>query len=279
MDRTMSHDEIAQLLGAFALDAVDPDEADAIRAHLTECPRCAAEVAEHWEVTGLIANAGVDAPAELWDRIAAQIDTRAAARRPAPMLPAQSPAPSPTLRSSPASRLSRPTRRRMAWSAVGTIAAAAAVVAILLAVQVGRLDQRVGQLARASQQSGLSRAVQAALLDPSAQKVDLAATSSAPAGATPLALNEQAAVLVILPNGSAFVVNTGLPKLASDRTYQLWGVVNGQTVSLGLLGSQPRDVAFTVNPSAPVKVFAVTDEAAGGVVRSTHSPVAQSTTA
>jgi hypothetical protein len=276
MDRTMSHDEIAQLLGAFALDAVDPDEADVIRAHLTECPRCASEVAEHWEVAGLIANAGVDAPAELWDRIAAQIDTRAAARRPAPMLLSQSSAPSP---SSPASRLSRPTRRRMAWSAMGTIAAAAAVVAILLAVQVGRLDQRVGQLARASQQSGLSQAVQAALLDPSAQKVDLTATSSAPAGATPLALKEQAAVLVILPNGSAFVVNTGLPKLASDRTYQLWGVVNGQTVSLGLLGSQPRDVAFTVNPAAPIRVFAVTDEAAGGVVRSTHSPVAESTAA
>ncbi len=55
-------------------------------------------------------------------------------------------------------------------------------------------------------------------------------------------------------------------------------MVNGQTVSLGLLGSQPRDVAFTVNPSAPVKVFAVTDEVAGGVVRSMHDPVAESTT-
>ena len=83
--------------------------------------------------------------------------------------------------------------------------------------------------------------------------------------------------MVVLPDGSAFLVNTGLPRLASDRTYQLWGVVKGQTVSLGLLGSQPHDVAFTVNPSAPVKVFAVTDEVAGGVVRSMHTPVAQST--
>ncbi len=62
MDRAMTHDEVAQLLGAFALDAVDGDEAGAIREHLVECPRCASEVAEHWEVTGLIANAGVDAP-------------------------------------------------------------------------------------------------------------------------------------------------------------------------------------------------------------------------
>jgi anti-sigma-K factor RskA len=84
---------------------------------------------------------------------------------------------------------------------------------------------------------------------------------------------------VILPSGTAFVVNTGLPHLAPARTYQLWAVVDGQTVSLGLLGSQPRDVAFTVDPSVPIKVFAVTDEVAGGVVRSVHHPVAESTTA
>ena len=77
MDRTMTHDEIAELLGAYALDAVEADEAELIAAHLAECPRCAAEVAEHWEVTGLIANAGVDAPPEIWDRIAARIDTGA----------------------------------------------------------------------------------------------------------------------------------------------------------------------------------------------------------
>ena len=66
--------------------------------------------------------------------------------------------------------------------------------------------------------------------------------------------------LVLLPDGSAFMLNTGLPRLASDRTYQLWGVVHGQTVSLGLLGSQPGDVAFPSIPSAPVRTFAVTDE-------------------
>jgi hypothetical protein len=33
-----------------------------------------------------------------------------------------------------------------------------------------------------------------------------------------------------------------------------------------------------VNPSAPVKVFAVTAEVAGGVVRSKHTPVAATTT-
>jgi anti-sigma factor RsiW len=264
MDRAMNHDEIAQLLGAFALDAVGPDEAAAVRAHLAECPRCSSEVAEHWEVTGLIANVGVDAPPEIWDRIAARIDTGAGTRRPAPLHLASSP-PSPD-------RARTPARRRLGWSAVGTIAAAAAVVAVLLGVQVSRLDHRVGQLAEASRHTGLTQAVQAALLEPDAQKVALASMGSA---GTP----GRAAVVVVLPDGSAYLVNTGLPRLPSDRTYQLWGVVQGKTVSLGLLGSHPGDVSFTVDPAAPVKVFAVTDETAGGVVRSTHTPVAESTSA
>jgi anti-sigma factor RsiW len=272
MDRAMSHDEIAQLLGAFALDAVDPDEAAAIRRHLAECPRCASEVAEHWEVTGLIANAGVDAPAELWDRIAARIEASpVGARRPAPLQLTSVP---------PEPRRARgAARRRLVWSGVGTAAAAAVVVAVLLAVQVGRLDQRVAQLAAASRQTGLTQAVQAALLDPRAHQVTLAATSSIPAtGPGSSGAGGRAAVVVIDPDGSAFVLNTGLPRLASDRTYQLWGVVRGRTVSLGLLGNHPRDVAFTVDPAAPVTTFAVTAEVAGGVVRSAHSPVAESTT-
>jgi anti-sigma-K factor RskA len=268
----MSHDEIAQSLGAFALDAVDADEAEAIRHHLAGCPRCASEVAEHWEVTGLIANAGVDAPAELWDRIAARIgDTPVGARRPAPLTRPLAP-------SAPVDS-SRTVRRRMVWSTLGAVAAAAAVVVVLLAVQVGRLDQRIGQVAAASRQTGLAQAVQAALLDPGAQKVTLAATSSMPTtGPASPGPGGRAAVVVTLPDGSAFVLNVGLPRLAADRTYQLWGVVRGQTVSLGLLGNQPRDVAFTVNPAAPVKVFAVTTEVAGGVVRPTHTPVAESPT-
>ncbi len=36
----MKHEEVSELLGAFALDAVDGDEYEQIEAHLAECPRC-----------------------------------------------------------------------------------------------------------------------------------------------------------------------------------------------------------------------------------------------
>ena len=83
-------------------------------------------------------------------------------------------------------------------------------------------------------------------------------------------------MLVILPGGSAYAVNTGLPALSGDRTYQLWGSVGGRLVSLGLLGADPGDVALNVGASGAPRTFAVTDEASGGAVQPTGMPVASS---
>ena len=69
----MTHDELQELLGAYAIDAVDQDEAAAVDAHLAECPRCRAEVAELREVAALLGQSGSDAPEGVWDRIAASL--------------------------------------------------------------------------------------------------------------------------------------------------------------------------------------------------------------
>ena len=61
MTRSVSnvpHEEVAGLLGAYALDALDSDEAALVEAHLRDCPRCSAELARHHEVAGLLANSG-----------------------------------------------------------------------------------------------------------------------------------------------------------------------------------------------------------------------------
>ena len=67
------HREIQELLGAYALDAVDPDTAAMIDRHLETCLRCSIEVAEHHEVAGLLANSGGESPPELWDGIAERL--------------------------------------------------------------------------------------------------------------------------------------------------------------------------------------------------------------
>ena len=264
MDRVTSHDDIAALLGAYALDATDADETVAMSDHIAGCPRCAAEVAEHHEVVGMIANSGADAPPELWDRIAARIARPSAGTR--------APAPLSIVSARPSETSPRAgSRRRLAWPAAGAVAAVAAAVIALLAVQVGRLDNRVSQLAGADRQRGLASAVVAAVVDPSHHEVVLDAP------ATARYRGQAVAKLVILPDGSAFALNAHLPRLGPHRTYQLWGFVNGRAVSLGLLGAHPDSVAFRVDPSVPVSTFAVTDETAGGAVQPTRSPSAEST--
>ncbi|MER3453386.1 MAG: anti-sigma factor, partial [Acidimicrobiia bacterium] len=66
MERELSHREIDELLGAYALDAVEPDERAAVEAHLRTCSRCWAEVADHREVAAYLAHSGGPAPEGVW---------------------------------------------------------------------------------------------------------------------------------------------------------------------------------------------------------------------
>lgn len=262
----LSHDQMIEYLGAYALDALDPDEMAMVEGHLETCPRCAEEVEAHRGVAGLLGNSGGDAPEHLWDRIAGQLEAPAEVDTEPPVIPLM---PRPAAARSTAARGRGRTRRLTTnpWL-TGAIAAAVVVIAAL-GVQVSRLSNRVGQLQVAGQEAALTQAAQSALTDPQARKVALtAAHTSGP----PIA------EIVVLPSGTAFVVDDHLPKLSSNQTYQLWGDVGGDLVSLGLLGSRPADVPFRVDPGVRVMSFAVTAERAGGVVRTTHVPVAVSQT-
>jgi hypothetical protein len=250
----MNHDEIAELLGAYALDAVDGDEAAAVAAHVNECPRCAAELAQHYEVAALLANAGSDASVELWDKIAARLDP-----------PGEPPPAARVLDAALADALPRrltQRQRRARWSATALIGALAATVIALLTVQVGHLNDQVGRLDR----NALSSAVSAALRNPQARTVALS---------NPARPGAKVADIVVLPSGAGYVIDDKLRALASDQTYQLWGVEEGKTVSLGLLGSHPGQVPFSQGNGTPISAYAVTAERAGGVVSTTHSPVAE----
>ncbi len=255
MDRAMSHDEIAERLGAYALDAVDPDEAVVIEAHIAECPRCTAELAQHHEVAALLANAGSDASVELWDQIAARLDPPGDPPPTATVLDA-------ALADALPRRLSR-RHRRARWTAAGAIGAIAAAVIALLALQVGHLNNRIDQF----DQQPVSAAVQAALDTPGARTVAL--TSTSPTRTT-------LADIVVMPSGSGYVFHTRLHPLTSDETYQLWGIEKSRTISLGLLGNRPAEVAFTEGHGTPIVTYAVTAEVAGGAVAPTHAPVAES---
>jgi hypothetical protein len=264
MDRPLTHDAIVELLGAYALDAVDETEAAAIAGHLATCPRCADEVARHHQVAAMLGNSGGDAPVDLWDRIAARIESPAVAERSFPQMRSMDPVPIGT-----ASR-NRP-RQHGRRRTIAALAAAAAVAVVgVLGVEVGRLDHRVNQVAAASADQRLTAAAQSALLDPQARRIVLTSTAR---GAQP------AAEVVALPSGMAYVFNRHLPALSRADTYQLWTMTDGRAVSVGLLGAEPTTLAVSLDPSRPSNAFAVTVEPSGGSVSPTRPPVASTTTA
>lgn len=250
--QTGCHD-IPELLGAYALDAVDPDERAAVEAHLTSCPRCAQEVAEHREAIGLLAASGGDAPDGVWERISQSIDGgRPDVARLPRLLPPD-----------------RRSRRRTATPARALAIAAAVAAGVLVGVQtmrVDHLDHQVARLNAAAREAGGFQGAAAALVDPSARRLTL--TSTAP-GSRPLG------EMVVLPSGSAYLVGVNLPALASSSTYQLWSVIAGRAVSVGLLGNHPGTVAFSIDPGVGNQVLLVTVEPAGGVVAPTTPPVAR----
>ena len=73
----MIDDDLDDLLGAYALDAVNEDERKEIEAYLTRSPVARAEVQRHHQVAAAIAASPGEAPAPLWLRIEALLDDRA----------------------------------------------------------------------------------------------------------------------------------------------------------------------------------------------------------
>jgi anti-sigma-K factor RskA len=68
----------------------------------------------------------------------------------------------------------------------------------------------------------------------------------------------------MLPNGTGYLVKSSMPTLASTETYQLWGLVKGSPVSIGVMGAKPGHVTFTMDSSPLPSELAVTVQKAGG---------------
>ena len=259
----MTHDEAVALLGAYALDAVPPEEAVLVAAHVAECPRCTAELDAHREVAGMLGDLGGEAPPVLWAAIASQATVPEGASEAAEALGGL--AAQQTVPAGPATR-----RRATTWqrAAAAVVAVAAAVAIVLLGVQVSRLNDRVSTLTALARAHGLGEAVQAALLDPSAQRITLRADGGH---------GKVVAELVVVPAAHSFLVDSRLPPLPRTRTYQLWAVTVGPPISLGLLGSNPDVVPFIVNHHRTSITYAISVEPASGSSGPTSTPIAAGT--
>ncbi|HEV2811285.1 MAG TPA: anti-sigma factor [Acidimicrobiales bacterium] len=247
----LAHPQLEELLGAYALDAVDRDERDMLERHLPLCARCRAEAEEFREVAALLAHSGAPAPEGVWDRIAATLEGKAPDMEgpPAPpFLPSAAPG-------AARSVVSADLVRRRSWQtrAAGAVMAAAAAVIVVLGVQIANQDRRLDEMAGLLAVDALERAYQVAEASPDSERIRLQSFDGR--------ADTQA---VVTEEGVGYLWGSDLPRLEEGQTYQLWGDVGDRLVSLGLLGPDPEVVPFEV-PEQMVAV-AITEEAEPGVV-------------
>jgi anti-sigma factor RsiW len=259
----LDHAAIEELLGAYALDAVEPDERDQIEAHLTTCPRCRAEVAEHREVAALLGYGGAAAPEGVWDRIRESLEPpppelRLAVTPSEP--PAEAEVPASGAPVAPVADLEA-RRRRRSRLRVALVGAAAAIVIAVLGAEVVHLSNKVDRM---REETALQVAATDAFGDPTAQQASLQTADGT-----------VEARAVVTGSGEGYVLAGNLPDL-SEGTYQLWGETDGTIVSLAVMGPAPDVVAFTAQ--APLSRLMVTAEKAP-VAQTSNTPVVIGTVA
>lgn len=242
-------------VAAYALDALDGAERQAVDDHLAGCPTCRDELATHQETLILLAPEEAPPPA-LWDRIAADIATPPAApvtARPTPSTLSFPPTSSSlsTSSSSPSAPPSSRSSRGGGWLA----AAAAVVVALGIGGAVGFTAGRSGDDAD---------------IGTLAQQATEVATLSAPGG-DPVAR-------VVTDDDGAYLVLDGLENLPEGRAYQLWSLTGTEPVSLGMLGRDGNNtVAFRLPPT--ITELAITEAPTSGDAAPAGDFVAEGTIA
>lgn len=239
MDDRRDPYDLDELLGAYALDAVEPHERRRVEDYLEINPRAADEVQQHREVATMLAFTGMDAPDGVWSRISEEIGR-----------PDTAPPPGPELAKVMAldEGRERRERRRRGVAAVApwvVSAAAAAVVAVLAISIVDGGD---------TPSDPIASAVDAARADRDSIATTLVSDAS-----------DARAEAIIDQDGHGYVIAQDLPTLSDDQTYQLWGVVDDdQVISLGIFGPNPEIETFTVE--SEVSALAITIEQVPGVI-------------
>jgi anti-sigma-K factor RskA len=264
----ISHEDASELLGAYALDAVDGDERTDVEEHVARCPRCQAELDGLREAAGALGNSLEPPPEELWSRIAAGLGDHSGED--------EEPPPMPELKTGPSDRSpfrARPSgrTRRIRSNALllGAVAVAASAVAAVLGIglvhsqdNANHLQQSVAHERAAAQRTP----AEVALHTPGHRVVNLVNGA-----------HVELARFVILPGGRGYLVSSSLPALQTGQTYQLWGIVGTTPISLGLLGVSPHGSTFTMAGAPLTAKLALTAEPSGGTVAPTGAIVASGT--
>jgi Anti-sigma-K factor rskA len=265
MNGELTHDQLRELLGAYAVNALEPHELVLVEHHLEICTSCPAELEILLDTAASLAIMAQDDEArfapdpKMNDRIRqaiAPVAKSSGAAETASAVTAVSAVSAVTGEASTvvskldlapvvsidSARSVSSARLRPRWKIVAASAAAATVIAFPIGMAVS---------------GGTGTSIAA-----------LANTAAKATGSRTIVLNDTekrpVADIVLTSTGQAYLRNTALPKLSDDKTYQLWAIENGKPISIGVLGSDPKTIA--VVSSRTPQAIAISVETTGGAV-------------
>jgi anti-sigma-K factor RskA len=264
----MTHDELRELTGGYALGALSDPERQALETHLATCPECAKEVRELAGVASGLAVAvpQVDPPAALRDRVlraAVRSSSTVQATRGEVEMPAARPSALPS------------------W-----LAAAAALAAVAFGLYAMSLRERIGQLEAQLRQaiaraegadrerqianaaSDRARQIVAVLDAPDLRTINLTGQTGAPSAVGRAQWS---------PSRGLVFTASNLPSPVAGRQWQLWVIPKGAPpVSAGMIDIDSNGLAIALvdrTVAERVGIVAVTLEVAGGAPQPTTEPV------
>lgn len=248
---TSGGDDVHALSGAYAVDALEPDERARFEAHLRQCADCRDEVDSLREAAAFLGTDDVAPPASLRDRLLGDI----ANIRPLPPLPADRPVEAPVEVAAPSAPVVQLDSRRRLGARIPLLVAAAAV----LIAAVGGLWLRSDE--------------EPETLTLTAEKVLAAADATTvekrfPDGA-------EATVVVSRSLHGAVIQTEDMRAAPAGKDYQLWLQTPAGVMEPAGIMPDLRDATVLLDGDASTAVgVGITVEPDGGSERPTSEPIA-----
>jgi hypothetical protein len=256
------HEQFAEDLALYALNALDGDERAMLEKHLASCTECRLELEQLRGDGALLAlsTVGPKPPVRARQRLLDAVAREAAV--------------APTSRAENAREMGHPSviPRRSWWGALGWAATAAVIV---FAASLWKENSALKiSLASASMQAEQRtrelddlRRIAAPLIAPDTQRITVVALKTPP--------QPQGKAFYLRNRSSLIFVANNMPALPPHKAYELWLIpAQGVPVAAGVFKPDAQGSATVVNPPLPAgieaKGFAITVEDEAGVEHSTQ---------
>src|SRR5579863_321001 len=244
------HEQFAEDLALYALNALEGDDRAVLEKHLAACSECRLEL-EHLRGDGALlamSTIGPKPPTRARQRLLDAVAKESAAASRAPQ----------------ARESGSP--RRSWWGFLGWAATAAVIVfAASLWKENAALKQTLAtasaQAAESDRQLEDVRRIAAPIIAPEAQRITLVAMKTPP--------QPQGKAFYLRNRGNLVFVANNMPPLPPQKAYELWLIpAQGAPIPAGLFKPDARGSATVVNPPLPAgmeaKAFAITVENEAG---------------